>query len=153
MHTQASKLVLFALAPASKEAFFDAIPHNFNCYWCTSLAQAQALRYAKLDLIVCCTQFDSSQMFELLRYCKASATMRTTPVLCLRAVEGAYDDAAFQSVSVACKALGAVGFFDLSRKTVESGRTLALKAANVLLSRLCDTKAGPPILQRGLNGQ
>lgn len=151
MHNQATKFVLFALAPASKKAFFDAIPHDFNCYWCTSLAQVEALRYAKLDLIVCCTQFDSSQMFELLRYCKASATMQATPVLCIRAVDGAYDDSAFQSVCVACKALGAVDFFDLSRKSVELGRTLALKAANSLLSLLCTTAHPRPSLRRGLD--
>jgi hypothetical protein len=143
MHTHSNKAVLFALAPASKEALYDAIPDDFKCYWCTSTAQVMKLMHKRLDLIVCCTMFDSSQMFELLRYCKSTAKLRITPVLCIRAVGGELDDAAFAGVAIACKALGAVGFFDFNRMAAQSGREIALKTANIILGDLCNNLAAP----------
>jgi hypothetical protein len=140
MHTLPTKTVLFAFAPASKVVFRTAIPDNFRCYWCTSLAQVQQTIPKRFDLIVCCTLFDSSQMFELLRYCKASPISSDTPILCVRAIGGAFDDAAFQGIAIACKAFGASDFLDLDQLIAEFGSEYALKAASNILINLCDSE-------------
>ena len=138
MHTLPIKAVLFAFAPASRMVLRTAIPDNFQCYWCTSLAQVQQTVHKRLDLIVCCTLFDSSQMFDLLRYCKVNPILRDTPILCVRAVGGAFDNAAFQGIAIACKAFGASEFLDLDQMIAEFGSECALKAAGNILIKLSD---------------
>jgi hypothetical protein len=142
MRTLPTKAVLFALSPASRVVLRTAIPDNFQCYWYTSLAQIQQTMHKRLELIVCCTLFDSSQMFDLIRYCKASPALHDTPILCVRAIGGAFDDAAFHGVAIACKTLGASYFLDINRMIAGLGHEQALKAANKILTNLCEKKLG-----------
>ena len=136
MHTLPIKTVLFAVAPASSVMLRTAIPDNFQCHWCTSLSEMQQTMPKRFGLIVCCTLFDSSQMFDLLRYCKASPTLRDTPILCVRAIRGIFDDTAFERIAMACKACGASDFLDLDQLIAEFGSEYALKATSNILVNL-----------------
>jgi CheY-like chemotaxis protein len=66
-----------------------------------------------VDLVLCGIHFDDSRMFDLLRYVKADPTMRGVPFLCFRDRASELAPTLFESLDIACRALGGVGFVDL----------------------------------------
>lgn len=131
--------ILFATSPGGRIILGKDMPHDLKPYWCTSMAQAQSLLFRRHDLIVCCTLFDSSRMFDLLRYCKSHPRICTTPIVCIKAGGAAFDEIASQGIGIACKALGAVGFMDLDRLNDTLGCERAREETNKIFNELADT--------------
>lgn len=140
MQSLSEKSVLFAVNLESKRVFIKAIPALFQTSWCSSVEEAQSQLQTKFDLIVICTYFDSSRMFDLLRYCKSVPEISNTPVLCIRALGGAFEDTAFQGVDIASKALGAVAFIDLIRIINELGRDQAMEKLETIFAGVANMK-------------
>ncbi len=136
MHSLPARSVLFAIAPESKMVISKAIPSTFQPDWCTSVEQAQTLLNKPYDLIVCCTLFDASRMFDFLLYCKANQETETIPFLCIRAVSGKFEDTAFQAVKIACNTLNAAGFIDYFHLTSKLGHEKALETISHVFSKL-----------------
>ena len=78
-------------------------------------------------------------MYDLLRLMKAEPETRTLPFLAVRCVEGELlDDALYESVKIAVRALGGNAFVDLLRWQRRWGPA----EASHRLTRLVDTLAG-----------
>ncbi len=90
-----------------------------------TLQQAKALVTADTPLVLCDCHFDEGRMYELLRYMKARPALSRVPFLAIRVSEGELEDAMYESVKIATKALGADGFIDLFRWQVRHGEAEA----------------------------
>lgn len=81
-----------------------------------------ALKSSKsANMIVCVIHFDDSRMFDLLRLVKADSQSRSIPFLCYRDLGNELPATLFESLEIACKALGAAGFVDVHRLKQEFG--------------------------------
>ena len=88
---------------------------------CVTLEMAKEVVHDNIDVILCGLHFDDSRMFDLLRFVKADPTLRTIPFLCIKTLEGEVEPTFNESVRIATKALGAVGYFDLAAKIGKVG--------------------------------
>lgn len=85
----------------------------------TGLVGAATLEEARealgrgVDMVVCGIHFDDSRMFDLLRYARADPRFRPVPFICFRDLESELAPALFESLDIACTALGAAAFVDL----------------------------------------
>lgn len=113
--------LLIAEVPHVIPVVEDAWGGYFDLTYCTTLYEALRLLREPFDVIVCGTHFADSHMFDLLRHAKATPQSRDTPFLCIRVLDGELDASAFQSISMATKALAAAGFVDLNRWRREFG--------------------------------
>ena len=94
---------------------------------CTSLQAAKRAVFDSVDGVLCGLHFDDSRMFDFLRFMKAEPALKCIPFLCIKTLEGTLDPVFYQSVTIATRALGAAGFFDLAALNQELGRTAALE--------------------------
>lgn len=60
-------------------------------------------------------------MFDLLRFVKADPDLRRIPFLCIKTLKGTVEPTFNESVKIATKALGAVGYFDLAARIAKVG--------------------------------
>lgn len=88
---------------------------------CVTLDMAKEAVRDDIDVILCGLHFDESRMFELLRYVKADPSLREIPFLCIKTLAGKVEPTFDESIRIATKALGAVGFFDLAAKIDKVG--------------------------------
>jgi hypothetical protein len=113
--------LLIAEVPRVVPVVEDAWDGYFDLTYCTTMNEALCLLQEPFDVIVCGTHFADSHMFDLLRHAKATPQSRNTPFLCIRVLDGELDATAFQSISMAAKALAAAAFVDLNRWRREYG--------------------------------
>ncbi|KRB74240.1 hypothetical protein [Noviherbaspirillum sp. Root189] len=113
--------LLVAEVPRVIPVVEEAWTGYFDVTYCTTMDEAQLLLHEPFDVIVCGTHFAQSRMFDLLRHAKALPLACDTPFLCIRVLDGELDGNAFQSISMAAKALSAAGFIDLNRWRREYG--------------------------------
>ena len=92
---------------------------------CVTLEMAKEVVRDNIDVILCGLHFDESRMFDLLRFVKADQSLRTIPFLCIKTLEGIVEPTFNESVKIATKALGAVGYFDLADRIVKVGHDRA----------------------------
>jgi hypothetical protein len=94
-------------------------------------------------LVVCGCHFDEGRMYDLLRHMKATPELARVPFMAVRCVEGdmALDDALFESVKIAVRALGGNAFVDLLRWQRRHGEA---EAAHRLTQLVQDLAQNPP---------
>lgn len=105
---------LVAAAPRSFDPIVSALGSAFQLVHASHLSQAKSFLSEPFDVIVCGMHFDDSRMFDLLRYAKAEERTRPIPFLAVKATAGDLSPTLLQSVEIACGALGAEKFVDLS---------------------------------------
>lgn len=105
--------VLVAAAPISLAAISETLESKFELDFVSSLPEATAYSYEKIDVIVCGLYFDESRMFDFLRYTQLHPKARTLPFFSVSAVEHGLTSTITQSIEIACRALGGAGFIDL----------------------------------------
>ena len=105
----------------------------------STLAQARHLVTEQTPLVLCDCHFDDGRMYDLLRWMKATPRVARVPFMALRVREGELDDAMYESVKIATRALGANGFVDLYRWRMRYGQA---DAAHRLMQRIQALAAG-----------
>jgi hypothetical protein len=80
-----------------------------------TLEEAKKLVHGDTRLVICGCHFDEGRMYELLRWMRTQPALVATPFLSIRVLEGALDDAMYESVKIATRVLGGDGFVDLYR--------------------------------------
>lgn len=107
--------VLVADTPEGFEAFRDTLVTGFDLVRATTLDQARLALQPPPQLVVCGCHFDEGRMYDLLRLVKATPGLGNVPFMAVRCVEGELDDALYESVKIAVRALGGNAFVDLLR--------------------------------------
>jgi CheY-like chemotaxis protein len=93
------------------------------------------------DVVICGCHFDEGRMYDLLRHLKATPGLKNVPFVAVRCVEGELlDDALYESVKIAVRALGGNAFVDLLRWQRRWGHA----EASHRLTNLIDTLAAAP---------
>lgn len=139
MHADKPKILVAEVAsviPVVEVAWRD----SFALTYCTTMHDAERLLLKHFDVIVCGTHFAESQMFNLLRRAKTIPQSCHTPFLCVRVLDGELESTAFQSISIATRALGAAGFVDLNRWRRELGFDKARSQFRQLVFDLADAR-------------
>jgi hypothetical protein len=107
--------VLVADAFEPFDAFRRALTSPFDLVHAPDLQAAKAALAAGPALVVCGCHFDEGHMYDLLRHMKAAPALEHTPFMAIRTLEGELDDALYESVKIAVRALGGNAFVDLLR--------------------------------------
>lgn len=126
------------------EAFRRALTTGFELAPVLHLAEARrALEQGVPALVVCGCHFDEGRMYDLLRHLKAGDELERVPFVAVRCVEGelALDDALYESVKIAVRALGGNAFVDLVRWQRRYGEAEAAHRLTALVEKLV---AEPP---------
>jgi CheY-like chemotaxis protein len=118
--------------------FREALTISYELLPAATLKEARALVTQAPDLVVCGCHFDEGRMYDLLRCLKAPG-MERIPFLAVRCVEDQLlDDALYESVKIAVRALGGDAFVDLLRWQRRWGEA----EASHRLTRLVDSLLG-----------
>ena len=111
-----TRRILVADLPDSFDAFRSALAGSYTLVPARTFEQARAALEDTPDLVVCGCHFDEGRMYDLLRYLKASPGLDRVPFLATRCMAGELlDDALYESVKIAVRALGGNAFVDLLR--------------------------------------
>jgi hypothetical protein len=105
--------ILTADVPPGIQTLRNILDDSVGFREVVSIEEAKEFLGEKIDLIVCGIHFDESRMFDFLRTVKADAMSRDIPLLCFRDLDSELAPTLIQSLEIACRALGAVGFVDL----------------------------------------
>jgi CheY-like chemotaxis protein len=117
--------VLIAAAPHSLAFIARPLEKDFELVFAATLSEARSIVGPKIDLIVCGLYFDESRMFDLLRYVKADPDTRSIPFVSVKATGDDLSRTILQGIEIACKALGAHQFVELSGWEREYGESEA----------------------------
>jgi hypothetical protein len=135
--------ILVADHPDAFEAFRGALT---TAAALTRVGTLEAARNALQDepaLVVCGCHFDEGRMYDLLRHLKALPALERIPFLAVRCVEGELlDDALYESVKIAVRALGGNAFVDLPRWQRRWGAAEASHRLTQLVNALLDPSPG-----------
>lgn len=97
-------------------AFRSALTSTFVLVHATTLEEAKEDLQPAPALVVCGCHFDEGRMYDLLRHLKATPGLTGVPFMAVRCMEGELlDDALYESVKIAVRALGGNAFVDLLR--------------------------------------
>lgn len=108
--------ILVADQPDSFEVFRRALTSAFDLTHAANFNAAKAALTAPPALVVCGCHFDEGRMYDLLRFLKAAPGLDHVPFIATRCVPGELlDDALYESVKIAVRALGGNAFVDLLR--------------------------------------
>ena len=108
--------ILVADLPEAFHVFRSALAASYTLVPVTTLEQARAALAEQPALVVCGCHFDEGRMYDLLRFLKASPGLERIPFLATRCVPGELlEDALYESVKIAVRALGGNAFVDLLR--------------------------------------
>jgi hypothetical protein len=123
-------------------AFRRALTTTLPMVSAVTLEEARAQLSPPPALIVCGCHFDEGRMYDLLRHLKATTALAKVPFVAVRCVDGdmALDDALYESVKIAVRALGGNAFVDLVRWQRKHGEA----EAGHRLTRLVETLAQSP---------
>jgi len=137
-----STAILVADSPEGIAAFRRALPPSASLVPVHTVDQARGLLHPPPALVVCGCHFDEGRMYDLLRHMKATPDLAHVPFIAVRCVEGdlALDDALYESVKIAVRALGGNAFVDLLRWQRRYGEAEAAHR----LTRLVDSLAQNP---------
>lgn len=137
---------MFASAPrilvADLQESFDAFRRALtSAFQLTHVLDFDAAKAAALAdppaLVVCGCHFDEGRMYDLLRFLKAAPGLDAVPFIAVRCVPGELlDDALYESVKIAVRALGGNAFVDLLRWQRRWGVAEASHRLTDLLQRL-----------------
>lgn len=133
--------ILVADDVASFAVFRDALSTPHRLVHAARFEEAKAALLDEPALVVCGCHFDEGHIYDLLRYLKALPSGTNVPFLALRCVEGELlDDALYESVKIAVRALGGNAFVDLLRWRTRWGEA----EASLRLTRLVETLLQAP---------
>lgn len=133
--------ILVADSAESFAAFRDALTSTFALVHAETFEAARAALAPAPALVVCGCHFDEGRMYDLLRLLKATPGLGNVPFMAVRCVPGELlDDALYESVKIAVRALGGNAFVDLLRW---QGRWGPAEASH-RLTRLVQTLAATP---------
>jgi len=123
------------------EAIRRALSTSLPLLCATSLAQASGLLDPPPAVVVCGCLFDEGRMYDLLRHLKATNALARVPFMAVRCVEGdmALDDALYESVKIAVRALGGNAFVDLLRWQRRHGEAEAAQRLTQLVESLAQS--------------
>ena len=107
--------ILLADTPEGVHAFREALATNIAVVPVTTFERARAALDSVPALVVCGCHFDEGRMYDLLRVLKATPELQRVPFMAVRCLEGELDDALYESVKIAVRALGGNAFVDLLR--------------------------------------
>jgi hypothetical protein len=138
-----SRSILVADGPESFDAFRRALTSS------VPLVQAGTLKEAKAAiarqppvLVVCGCHFDEGRMYDLLRHLKAGPELQNVPFVAVRCTEDELlDDALYESVKIAVRALGGNAFVDLLRWQRRWGAVEASQRLTHLVESLATSSA------------
>jgi CheY-like chemotaxis protein len=133
--------ILVADAPPAFAVFRDALASPFELVAAGSFAQARAALQPAPALVVCGCHFDEGRMYDLLRHMKATPGLDRVPFMAVRSLEGELDDALYESVKIAVRALGGNAFVDLLRWQRRWGAPEASHRLTHLVQTLVDSPA------------
>jgi len=92
----------------------SALASEFATTCVTTMSELnEAIRQRRPDLVVCGCHFDEGRMYEALRLLRVQPPR--TAFLAVRALSGELDDAVYEGVKIATRALDGDGFVDLFR--------------------------------------
>lgn len=135
--------IVVADTPEGVAAFRRALATSFELVAAPTLeALREWVEENPPALVVCGCHFDEGRMYDVLRYLKASPALARVPFIAVRCVEGelALDDALYESVKIAVRALGGNAFIDLLRWQRRYGEA----EASHRLTQLVQTLAQAP---------
>jgi hypothetical protein len=133
--------ILVADHPESFQVCRSALTAPFTIEAASTLEQAKAVLAVAPALVICGCHFDEGRMYDLLRHMKATAGLDRVPFMAVRCVQGELlDDALYESVKIAVRALGGNAFVDLLRWQ----RRWGAAEASHRLTQLVQTLAGAP---------
>jgi CheY-like chemotaxis protein len=138
--------ILVADHPEAYEAFRAALASPFALVHVTTYEQAKEMLQAPPSLVVVGCHFDEGRMYDLLRHLKATPGLHHIPFMAVRCLPGELlDDALYESVKIAVRALGGNAFVDLLRWQRRWGPA----EASHRLTHLVQTLAGTPAADTG----
>jgi hypothetical protein len=131
------KRILLAGIPGAIDVAVDLLRPTGEIVPVTTSRDARLRLTERFDAIMCGMLFEDSRMFDFLRYCKSDPKIKTIPFLSVRILDGApLEDTFYQSIDIATKALGGVGFIDLSRWREDFGAEQAEQRLCALVAQL-----------------
>ncbi|MDB5956032.1 hypothetical protein [Ramlibacter sp.] len=137
-----ARCILVADVPESFAVFRAALAGSYTLVAARTLEQARTALLEGPELVVCGCHFDEGRMYDLLRLLKAAPRMERTPFLAVRCTPGELlDDALYESVKIAVRALGGNAFVDLVRWQQRWGAAEASHRLTRLVESLVE--AGP----------
>ena len=107
--------ILVADTPEAIEIFRESLASPFELVPAHGFSQARDALDPPPALVVCGCHFDEGRMYDLLRLLKATPGLARVPFMAVRCVEGELEDALYESVKIAVRALGGNAFVDLLR--------------------------------------
>lgn len=135
--------ILVADDAVSFAAFRDALVTGRPVLHAATFEQAKAALRELPGLVVCGCHFDEGRMYDLLRYLKALPGGSGVPFLAVRCAPGdLLDDALYESVKIAVRALGGNAFVDLLRWQQRWGAQEASQRLTHLVETLLDRAPG-----------
>ena len=113
----ASTRIVVADTPEGVDAFRRAMATSWDLVAVNTLEDARLAMQEPPAMVVCGCHFDEGRMYDLLRHLKATDNLSKVPFMAVRCVEGelALDDALYESVKIAVRALGGNAFVDFLR--------------------------------------
>jgi hypothetical protein len=112
----AAPRILVADLPDSFEVFRRALTSAFELAHAATFDDAKSALMDPPALVVCGCHFDEGRMYDLLRFLKAAPGLDHLPFIAVRCTPGELlDDALYESVKIAVRALGGNAFVDLLR--------------------------------------
>lgn len=116
---------LLAASDTCREVVVAALGSGHEVVHARTLQQARSLVRLPLDLIVCGLCFDESRMFDLLRQAKSDEASKVLPFLAVKGTDGELSPAVLQGIEIACAALGAEKFIELTEWERRDGKEVA----------------------------
>ena len=124
--------------------FRDALASGHALVHAETFDAAKAALAEPPGLVVCGCHFDEGRIYDLLRHLKAAPGCEHVPFLAVRCSRGEMllDDALYESVKIAVRALGGNGFVDYLRWTARRGEQEASRRLTQLVETLLSTAPG-----------
>jgi CheY-like chemotaxis protein len=107
----------------------------------TTVREARQALQLPTALVVCGCHFDEGRMYDLLRHMKATPPLAHIPFMAIRCLPGELDDALYESVKIAVRALGGNAFVDVLRWQRKYGPAEAAHRLTALVHSLAQTPA------------
>lgn len=118
--------ILVADTPEAFQVFSATLTSPFTLVQAGTFEDARhALQQPPPGLVVCGCHFDEGRLYDVLRLLKATPALVHVPFMAIRCVEGELEDALYESVKIAVRALGGNAFVDLPRWRLRWGEAEA----------------------------
>lgn len=128
------KLILVADSQDGVNTIQNILGKERSIISSNSIDEAVALLKKNVCMVICGVHFDECRMFDFLRIAKANSATRNIPFLCFRGLDLSIGLTIFESLHIACKALGAEDFVDLYQLKTQFGSAQADEKLKKIIS-------------------